>query len=145
MAFTSDHGEASGEHGTFLHDGLYGGTLHVPLVLRLGGCPEPASPPCAPRSHADGARSVGVAPPPDVQGRSLAAAARGAPGPDPVDAAISEYDSRPSGGALESVRQGSDVLIRNNDRLELFDLTTDPGEQNDRATADPARARPARR
>jgi arylsulfatase A-like enzyme len=83
---------------------------------------------------------LGVTPPPDVQGRSLAAAARGAPGSDPVDAAISEYDSRPSGGTLESVRQGSDVLIRNNDRLELFDLTTDPGEQNDRATADPARA-----
>jgi arylsulfatase A-like enzyme len=144
VVFTSDHGEAFGEHGTFLHDDLYGGTLHVPLVLRFPGR-LPAGARVAGRARLlDLMPTVldllGVTPPPDVQGRSLAAAARGAPGPDPVDAAISEYDSRPSGGALESVRQGSDVLIRNNDRLELFDLATDPGEQNDRATADPARA-----
>jgi len=36
-SFTSDHGEAFGEHGQFQHDDLYAGTVRVPLVLRWPG------------------------------------------------------------------------------------------------------------
>src|SRR6185369_13700653 len=37
VVFTSDHGEAFGEHGAYLHDDLYAGTLRVPLVMRFPG------------------------------------------------------------------------------------------------------------
>src|SRR4029077_2808188 len=37
VVFTGDHGEAFGEHGRFLHDDLYAGTLRVPLILRFPG------------------------------------------------------------------------------------------------------------
>jgi arylsulfatase len=137
VVFTSDHGEAFGEHGVFLHDDLYAGTLHVPLVLRFPGR-LPAGVRVAQRARLlDLMPTVldllGVASPPALQGRSLAPAARGTPLPDPADAVISEYDSRPGGGVFESVRQGSHVLIRDKDRVQLFDLAVDPGEREDRA------------
>jgi len=34
VVITSDHGEAFGEHGRFLHDSLYEEAVHVPLILR---------------------------------------------------------------------------------------------------------------
>src|SRR5262249_49778588 len=85
---------------------------------------------------------LGVPPPPGLQGRSLAAAARGTSSPDGApkdDGAISEYGGRPGGGVFERLRQGSQVLIRDRDRVQLFDLATDPDEQQDRAADDPTR------
>ena len=75
VVFTSDHGEAFGEHGVFLHDDLYRETLHVPLVLRFPGR--------LPAGRRVDARArlldlmptvldlLGVPAPADVQGRSL--------------------------------------------------------------------------
>ncbi len=40
IAFTADHGESLGAQGVYWdHGGLYGGRLHVPLVLRYPGAP----------------------------------------------------------------------------------------------------------
>ena len=37
IILTSDHGEAFGEHGYFLHDKIYKEELHVPLIIRIPG------------------------------------------------------------------------------------------------------------
>jgi arylsulfatase A-like enzyme len=144
VVFTSDHGEAFGEHGIFLHDDLYAGTLHVPLILRFPGR-LPAGARVTQRVRLlDLMPTVldllGVPPPSGMQGRSLAAAARGTTSQDPTppdDGAISEYSGRPGGGVFESLRVGSRVLIRDRDRVQLFDQATDPDEQRDRAAEDP--------
>ena len=142
VVLTSDHGEAFGEHGRFLHDDLNGGTLHVPLVLRFpgrlpGGTRIPQR-----------VELVDVMPtilelldvpaPPDMQGHSLVPLIRGTGAPID-DTAISEYSNPATGRIFESIRRGSDTLIHDGEQVQLFDLATDPGEQRDRAAADPTR------
>ena len=143
VVFTSDHGEAFLEHGHFLHGDLYEETLHVPLVLRFPGR-IPAGTRVAQRARLLDVMPtildlVGVPAPPRLQGRSLAALARGTAPPDGQDAAVSEFSQRDRGHLLESLRVGDDVLIRDGDRMSLFDRASDPREQVDRAAADPAR------
>lgn len=143
VVFTSDHGEAFLEHGHFLHGDLYEETLHVPLVLRFPGR-VPAGTRVAQRARLLDVMPtvldlVGVAAPPHLQGRSLAALARGTAPPDGDDAAVSEFSQRDRGHLFESLRVGHDMLIRDGDRMLLFDLQSDPREQADRSAADPAR------
>lgn len=41
FVFTADHGESLGEHDLwFVHGGLYEGTTHIPLIVRVPGGPE---------------------------------------------------------------------------------------------------------
>ncbi len=133
VVFTSDHGEAFGEHGNFLHDDLYAGTLHVPLILRW-----PAELPVG-RRVAGRARLLDLLPtildlvhvpaPPQTQGVSLAPLARGTGGALP-DVVPSEH-----GPALApvttSVRQDDHTLLRIGATDALFDLDSDPGERHD--------------
>jgi arylsulfatase A-like enzyme len=142
VVFTSDHGEAFGEHGRFLHDDLNGGTLHVPLVLRFPGR-LPAGKRIAQRVELVDVMPtilelLDVPAPPDVQGASLVGLIRGEGSPGD-DTAISEYSNPAAGRVFESIRRGSDALIRDGDQVLLFDLASDPGERHDRAAADPAR------
>ncbi|HEV7735658.1 MAG TPA: sulfatase [Candidatus Binatia bacterium] len=140
VVFTSDHGEALGEHGAFLHDDLYYDTLHVPFVLRW-----PAHLPAGRRvpGHArlldlmpTVLDLVGVPSPPQTQGVSLAPLARGDGGTLP-DVIPSEH-----GPALApvttSLRSADHTLLRIDATERLFDLGTDPGERSDVLTAEPA-------
>ncbi len=143
VVFTSDHGEAFGEHGRFLHGDLYQGTLHVPLVLRWPGR-LPAGTRVAQRAGLIDVMPtvlelLGVpAPTQQLQGRSLAGLARGETS-DGHGTVVSEYSHRAQGRLFESLRQGDDVFIHEGGRNVLFDLSNDPGEDADRSAADPDR------
>lgn len=138
VVFTSDHGEAFDEHGVFLHDDLYRGTLHVPLVLRF-----PGRLPAGKRVDAR-ARLVDVMPTildllgvpasDGMQGRSLVPFVREDGGGRD---APSEFDDSPRAHPFESLRAGPFSYILEGTREQLFDLGTDPGETTDLAAAQP--------
>src|SRR5439155_1279474 len=128
VVFTSDHGEAFGEHGHFQHDDLYAGTLHVPLVLRWPGR--------LPAGLTIGSRGrlidvmptilelLGVSAPPSLQGRSLTPLLHDAYAGPGVEGAVSEYsDAR----VYESLRRGGLSYIVDGPEERLFDLLRDPG------------------
>ena len=140
VVFTSDHGEAFGEHGAYLHDDLYAGTLRVPLVLRFPGR-VPVG-----RRIPDRVRLLDVMPtvlellgvpaPAGLQGRSLAPLLHdGAALPAPP--AMSEYSNQTVGRTFESIRQGDGAYIVDGGREQLFDLRADPGEEHDLAPSGP--------
>ncbi|MGH7893938.1 MAG: sulfatase family protein [Candidatus Binatia bacterium] len=143
VVFTSDHGEAFQEHGTFLHEDLHVETLRVPLVLRF-----PKRLPAGRRVDRP-ARLLDVVPtvldllmlpvPAQAEGASLAPLARGeedAAGPDVV---FSEYSDAAIGRVFESMRQGPYALIRDGDAVHLYDSGADTGERHDVAAGNPAR------
>jgi arylsulfatase A-like enzyme len=127
IVFTSDHGEALGEHGELTH-GLfaYEATLKVPLVLWGIGVPRGRDP--RPARHVDIVPTVlaalGLSPPANLPGRSLLAA--------PPPAEVSYFESlstnlnrgwAPLRGALAARRKFIDLPLP-----ELYDLAADPGE-----------------
>jgi arylsulfatase A-like enzyme len=140
VVLTSDHGEAFGEHGNFLHDDLYRETLRVPLVLRLPGR-LPAG-----RRVEGRARLldllptlldvVGVPAPPGIQGQSLAALAMGGEGPRPA-VTVSEHPEATGAPYLESVRTDGFTYIVTGPTEQLFDVAQDPAEQVNIAPRDP--------
>jgi len=147
VVFTSDHGEAFGEHGRFLHDDLYAGTLHVPLILRFPGR-LPAG-----RRVAERVRLVDlvptllellrVPPPPDVQGRSVMPAVTGS-GERSGRSAVSDYGDTARQRVFESLRRDDLTYIVDGPSEELFDATADPGERKNLAAARPAALESAR-
>ena len=141
VVFTSDHGEAFGEHGHFQHDDLYAGTLHVPLVLRWPGR--------LPAGLTIGSRGrlidvmptilelLGVSAPPSLQGRSLTPLLHDAYAGPGVEGAVSEYsDAR----VYESLRRGGLSYIVDGPEERLFDLLRDPGERQNVLATRPAEA-----
>jgi hypothetical protein len=129
VVLTADHGEEFGEHGGEFHAvTLYEEVEHVPLFIAATGI--------APRRVTDSVSLLDVAPtildlagaPPlaSADGRSLAAAMRGAPlAPRPVFAESIRY-----GRAVRSVIDGQYKLIyeARARTYELFDLAHDPRE-----------------
>ena len=150
VVFTSDHGEAFHEHGHFLHDDLYVETLHVPLVLRWPGVLPAGRRVPMPARLVDLMPTIldlcGVAIPTQAEGTSLANVARGtettrptATGSGPAPGVtISEYPS-PPGRILQSVRTGRFTLIVDGTNVQFFDHRSDPLEQQDIASVQPAR------
>jgi arylsulfatase A-like enzyme len=138
VVFTSDHGEAFNEHGAFLHDDLYAGTLHVPLVLRFPGRLPAGTRVAAPARLLDVMPTVlhllGVPVPNGVRGRSLVATARGAPAEEPTPPVVSEHNLVPT-RVFESLRRADLTYIVDGDSERLFD---DPAERDDRAGSRPA-------
>jgi len=138
VVFTSDHGEAFDEHGAFLHDDLYAGTLHVPLVLRFPGRLPAGSRVSQPARLLDVMPTVlqllGVPVPHGVRGRSLVALARGAPVTERPEPVVSEYNLNPE-RVFESLRRDRLTYIVDGGSERLFD---EPGEQDDRAASRPA-------
>ena len=141
VVFTSDHGEAFGEHGQFQHDDLYAGTLRVPLVLRWPGR--------LPAGLRIGSRGrlidvmptilelLGVSAPPSLQGRSLTPLLHDAYAGPGVEGAVSEYsDAR----VYESLRRGGLSYIVDGPEERLFDLLRDPGERQNVLATRPAEA-----
>jgi choline-sulfatase len=74
VVLCGDHGEGLGEHGEKTHGFfVYNSTLHVPLIIKIPGASPQVVKPCA--SLVDVMPTVlgalRIAPPPEVQGRSL--------------------------------------------------------------------------
>ncbi|MBI4879590.1 MAG: sulfatase [Planctomycetes bacterium] len=138
---TSDHGEEFLEHDRFQHDSLYQEVLHVPLIFRL-----PPGSGIAPRrirevvSQIDFMPTVldlaGIAPPPLIQGRSLAPLMRGEA---PADSLVWSQWPQSQQHALRLERwKYIQRTATQPAQEELYDLQDDPGETQDLATAEPA-------
>jgi arylsulfatase A-like enzyme len=136
----ADHGEEFQEHGSVGHDRLYATVTHVPLLLRLPGGR-------AARIIHQAVETIDlmptllelseIEPPPDLQGRSLVAAIRGARPPSGV--AVSES---PFFGGQRAVTADDFRLMwtGDRDRVELYQFRQDPDEQRDLSAAHPRRA-----
>lgn len=143
VVVTSDHGEEFREHGRFLHSQTYDESLRVPL---LAAFPDRRG---AGRSVPTPVELVDLLPtlldwlglPPDasLQGRSLAALARGEEGLAPAAPALGQDKGSASRHSLRGPRF---KLIHDEESgaLELYDIKADPGEQRNLAAAEPERA-----
>jgi choline-sulfatase len=142
----ADHGELLGEHGRALgthSTHLVEATLRVPMIVRAPGT-EPAV-------VRDPVRLVdvmptildlaGVAPPPDLDGRSLVPLLRGATLPPRPAYSETLYERFPEvaspGEELVSLRHGRFRLLRSGARHELYDLASDPDELRNVAAEHP--------
>ena len=147
LLVTSDHGEGLGEHGETLHGFFaYQSTLRVPFLMRGPGIP-------AGTRVRSTVRLVDVFPtvldllglpaPPEarVSGTSLASVLRGGSGPaEPVTYAESLVPLLHFGWSdLRVVREGRWKYIQA-PRPELYDLASDPGERQNLASREAARA-----
>ena len=127
VAFTSDHGEALGDHGELTHGIFaYQSTLQVPLLLWGPGV-EPGRDGRLAR-HIDLMPTllerVGLPVPPDLPGRSLLGA--GEPSGESYFEALSGALNRgwaPLRGVIRDGKKYIDLPL-----AELYDLETDPGE-----------------
>jgi len=148
IVFTADHGEAFGEHGVFLHDDLYGGTLHVPLILRLPGRLAPGRRVATPAALVDLMPTVlgilGVPAPPATQGRNLAPLVLGSAPDAPAEDVVSEYSQPGSHRTYETLRRGPLTYMVDKDAESLFDHTADPEERTNLLPAKVAEAEPLR-
>lgn len=137
VVFTSDHGEALGEHGERSHGIFaYEGTLRVPLAVRWTGHPR-VGVDARPARHVDIAPTIlamaGVEPPNGIDGVSLLAPA----GPDPGSyfEAMSAFLNRgwaPLYGFLQEGVKVIDLPVR-----ELYRLAEDPSETRNLAGSQP--------
>jgi tetratricopeptide (TPR) repeat protein len=145
VVLTGDHGESLGEHGEMTH-GLfaYEATLHVPLVLYQPRIFQPGVV-VEPVRHVDILPTildaVGAQAPAGIDGKSLLAVASGAP----LEPAVTYFESLSASinrgwAPLYGVGNGSlkyiDLPIP-----ELYDLSTDAGEQRNLASERPADVR----
>lgn len=148
LAFTSDHGEALGNHGLyFMHQGIYPDTLAVPLILRWPGSPQGLRIP-APVTHQDLGRTLldlsglGAV---SFPGNSLLRWIEAPLEPAPARYAIS------SGAQTAAIEKEGWLLflhLRDHDsptrvlhQVELFDLKQDPTCQRDLVEDELDRAR----
>jgi choline-sulfatase len=153
IAVTSDHGEALGEHGEAVHGFfLYEATLRVPLLLRGPGVQPGARIPVVARSVdlfptlLDLAGIAAAGTPPQVAGRSLAPALRGAQVPlDEAPAFAESLTPKIHYGwsDLRSIRDGRWKFVLA-PKPELYDLAADPGELRNVIGDEPARGRALR-
>jgi arylsulfatase A-like enzyme len=152
VVFTSDHGEALGEHGLAGHGDLYDHTVLVPLIVRLPGGEG------AGERIAEQVRSVDLVPtlldvldipaPAPLSGLSLLPLVRGARGL-PDDAIV--YEAIGNRGIAIRNREGHKYVLVDaawkptaEPTERLFDLASDPAEL-DGSTAESAELRRLRR
>jgi arylsulfatase A-like enzyme/Flp pilus assembly protein TadD len=146
IAVMADHGEALGEHGESTHGiFLYDETIHVPVLFKLPG-ERSAGKRIDSRVQLVDAlptilRAAGIAPPPEMQGRSLLTIAKSrAPkgtigqteltAPDRPAYAESDYPHRTFGwSSLRALRAGKYLYI-DAPRAELYDQVSDPKEEH---------------
>ncbi len=141
VVLTSDHGEAFGEHGRFLHGDLHEETLRVPLILRFPGRLE------AGQQIPARVRVIDVMPTilelvdvptrAPMQGRSLVPVMRGQ---TERAAAASEFSAPADGRVFESLRSDDLSYIVDRSAEYLFDLDVDPGEHRNLLAERPAEA-----
>ena len=148
---TSDHGEALWEHGRWGHSWhLYDEMLHVPLVVKfpLGSGPSD--------TRVDGIVStmdlvptlcelLNLAPPPGLDGRSLAATLERRPSAVDRRIYLRTVHSTPHIGLRthrDKVIVGRDPETGATRRVQHFRVSDDPGEHNDLYSVDPAATLP---
>jgi len=149
IVFTADHGESLGEHGSWFEHGPlpYNTTAHVPLFFVRNGLPAGSriGRPVELIDLYPTLRDL-VVPGyevPGLEGRSLAGFLRGKDSPD-FRLAFSEAGEKPR--YFRSVQDGTWKLVlgvggRRGDRMELYNLVSDPRETRDVATANPEELR----
>ncbi|MFW5856646.1 MAG: sulfatase-like hydrolase/transferase [Planctomycetota bacterium] len=145
FVYSSDHGDTCGEHGVFGKQTFYDGSTRVPLLfegatVRAGGRLEGATTllDIGPTLAAFG----GAETPPDPDGRSLVDDLRDGTD-DPERAVLSEWVHHQDEATVPGrmIRKGRWKLIRYLDAAapdQLFDITADPEEMDDRLAAEPA-------
>ena len=133
VVFTSDHGEALGEHGEPTH-GLfvYESVLRVPLIIKLPGQVNAGTTMAPPVQSIDilptVLQSLGIDQPAAVQGVELLSRINSKSAPARLIYAESLYPRTQYGwSALRCIREGSFKYIQA-PRAELYDLSTDPLE-----------------
>jgi arylsulfatase A-like enzyme len=143
---TSDHGEELFEHGGFDHgDSLYDEVMRVPLIFhwpgKLPAGQEVRDPVALIDILPTLVELVGGSAEAPVQGRSLVPYLTGQPPlPDAAEREIYGDGLVTGRGSLWCIWSGRHkyILTRGEtDREELYDLHTDPTEQNDLAAAKP--------
>jgi arylsulfatase A-like enzyme len=145
LVITADHGDEFGEHGDYGHGHtVYQELNWVPLIV-VG--PPVATPgrvvetPVPLLDIMPTLLDVAGAPVPElIRGQSLLPVLQGAePSPRPI---YSESPARRSSYDDKALRLGDYKLVYDVklDRLELYDLHSDPGEQLDLSAAEPQRA-----
>jgi arylsulfatase A-like enzyme/Tfp pilus assembly protein PilF len=140
VAVLSDHGESLGEHGEITHSVLvYEATLRVPLVLAGPGVPRGrvvlervTTVDLAPTLL----RLVGVDPPPEMLGRDLGRALKGAPLPAEPLYAESLFGRLTCRWSSLRAWTADDWKLIDGSRVELFHLSEDPNELRNLAAAE---------
>ncbi len=127
FVFTSDHGEEFDDHGSWGHGhSVYQELLHVPLMFYGKGVPVRRVPNTV--GTVDITSTVtelmGLLPMPGNEGRSLVPFMDGHPTPYPTVAFSDFLDDR------RVIRAGRWKLVLRGINGTLFDLASDPGEQN---------------
>jgi arylsulfatase A-like enzyme len=145
VVVTADHGDEFGEHGDYGHGHtVYQELLWVPLIV---AGPQVATPGRVVETAVPlldlmpTLLDVAGAPAPELmRGQSLLAVLQG--GEAQQQPIYSECPARRSSYDDKALRLGDDKLVYDIklDRAELYDLDSDPGEQRDLTSADPARA-----
>jgi len=142
VVVTSDHGEEFFEHGTKGHrNNLYEESLWIPMIVKPPGRSAPIRDSRL-VSQIDLFPTIleaaGIAPAPHHHGRSLLAPADASPRPLFFELKTEWVAQDPATGEQGilsdlwlAVRDGDHKLVleRNEDRVELFDLASDPAEQ----------------
>jgi len=130
VILTADHGEELFEHGGTLHKQLYDECVHVPLLVRVPDGKVGSSDELA--GLADISPTIlelcGLAPPAEMQGRSLAPILRGEAPAQParivLDQGKDRIGVRTAGWKVAPVRADGGQVLR------IFDLAADPREEH---------------
>ncbi|HWU89794.1 MAG TPA: sulfatase, partial [Kofleriaceae bacterium] len=144
VALAADHGEELGEHGTRFHArSLYNQAVRIPLLVRVPDAPprEIAEPVGLVDVMPTLLDLVGVAGPPGMNGRSLAAAIRDPRAAPPARPILMELvpDHVIHRDVAAAAYGGWKVIWdREANAWSLFSLADDPDDEDDRSAAEPA-------
>ena len=149
VVLTSDHGESLGEHGYYFDHGedLFDPSLRIPLIVSLPG--TPASRSRVPASTLDIVPTVldalKVSYPPDLSGKSLLGALRGASGGRDAGRLYARNDRNLNAIWDQSMKVVATPLESGGWRFALYDRLRDPGEGKNVSSARLAELRSWRR
>lgn len=146
VVVTADHGEMLGDHGTVGHMGrmLYEPLVHVPMVVKFPGAERTRGRDEHPVQTVDVTPTVlataGAAPIPGMQGEVLPRVAHPTLAEEDINPFLVQTVGAAYDRAIRVVYDGSHKLITTSrgDQM-LFDLASDPGENDNLAEREPAR------
>lgn len=132
VVLTGDHGEEFYEHGQYSHTpNLYETVTNVPLIIDMPDAAETVSPPTVPLSGLDIVPTIldafDIEPRVELAGQSLIPALHG----EQLSREHVIVETNLGEDALFGVRTQQWKYIVTDEGRELYDLSADPGEQND--------------